>query len=55
MAVTSNRKVIVMRKDESNVNEYCKHTRKNKGKGLRRQVNKGVRRNVKAALKRGDD
>jgi len=43
-----------MRKDESSVREYCKHTRKKGGKGLRRQVNKGVRKNVKSAIRRGD-
>ncbi len=44
-----------MRKDESRVSEYAKHTRKRTG--LRRQVNKGVRRNVKNSLRnaKGDN
>jgi hypothetical protein len=43
-----------MRKDESKVSEWCKHTRGKNGKGLRRRVNKGVRRNVKSVIRRGD-
>ena len=39
-----------MRKDESSVNEYAKHTRKRTG--LRRRVNKSVRANAKASLRR---
>jgi hypothetical protein len=43
-----------MRKDESGVSEWCKHTRNAGGKGGRRMVNKRVRKNVKRQLqKRG--
>lgn len=41
-----------MRKDESNVREWCKHTKN--VYGGRRRVNKGVRKNVKLELKKGD-
>jgi len=37
-----------MKKDESKISEWCKHTRK-----IRRRVNKAVRKNVKRELQRG--
>lgn len=41
-----------MRKDESGVSEYARHTRKRTG--LRRRVNKRVRANVKRDLRKGE-
>lgn len=42
-----------MRKDESGVHEYCKHSRNaERGRAGRRMVNKRVRKNVKATLRR---
>ena len=38
-----------MKKDNSGVSEYAKHTRKRTG--LRRLVNKAVRKNAKKALR----
>lgn len=39
-----------MRKDDSNIKEWCKHTRNSCGG--RRRVNKANRRNVKMMIKR---
>lgn len=40
-----------MRKDESKVGEWCKHTRNANGYG-RRGVNKRVRKNVRESIRR---
>ncbi|MFA5766868.1 MAG: hypothetical protein WC919_03015 [Candidatus Paceibacterota bacterium] len=43
-----------MRKDDSNVKEWVKHTRNAGGYG-KRGVNKRVRKNAKRQLQRGND
>lgn len=42
-----------MRKDNSGISEYAKHTRKRSG--LRRRVNKAVRRNTKTGIRLDTD